>query len=126
VRRDSTAWYLGYVEDGESAEMIEKKFLALEEYNKQLAQQEQGHMDDVGDVEMEEGGAGSVPSGTEPQTVLQGSEEAISTPMSKEQLETMFHITSHFSVQTAEDAPAPQVEDDEMEEEPLPEWADLR
>ena len=79
---DSASWYLGYVEDGESVEMIEKKFEALEELNKQITTD------------------GSAP--------LEGECEGSDTnapKLSEQQMEDMFKKTSYFSLQEAASPP---------------------
>lgn len=94
--KSSTSWYLGYVEDGESVEMIEKKFELLEQYNKQSLtspeQKQQSVVPPVPDLK------------DEPE-------------LSEQQMEDMFKITSYFSIKDTSPLSAPLESNDMCDSE---------
>eukprot|EP01095_Lingulamoeba_sp_RSL-Kostka_P001773 TRINITY_DN1257_c0_g1_i1.p1 TRINITY_DN1257_c0_g1~~TRINITY_DN1257_c0_g1_i1.p1 ORF type:complete len:417 (-),score=157.11 TRINITY_DN1257_c0_g1_i1:28-1278(-) len=82
VQQPSEVWYLGYVEDGESVEMIEKKFEALEQYKKQQETKKQNEEENEEDNNNNE------------------DKKEVDQKLSEEQLQEMFKLTSNFTVQT--------------------------
>ena len=83
----SMSHYVGYVEEGETVDMIMKKFQKLEEVKQQFREQQQ-----------QEGESGDMDGGA---SKTSGSNNNNGEELTTEQLEEIFQKTSNFTVQSA-------------------------